>query len=657
MKKKWISILASVLAPLWVQAQDMGAGVLLEVGPTKVSVEEFERIYNKNNGVQSLDPKTPEEYLELFINFKLKVTEALALGMDTAETFRVELANYRRQLAQPYLADKSVVDSLIVESYQRMTEEVRARHILVEFPRNAGPQDTLRAYQKAQEVLLKLRQGADFAQMAKTYSADTYSAAQGGDLGYFSAFRMVYPFESACYNAGLNQVVGPVRSSFGYHIIQVTDRRPARGEIRVAHIMTLAPANADATQREEAKKKIDAAYQRLRDGADFAELAKELSEDQGSAPAGGSLPWFGTGRMVKPFEEAAYQLAQTGQFSQPIQTDYGWHIIQLLETRDVPSFEQAKGEIAHKIAIDPRANQSREVVVRRLMAEYDFQKTGSLAKVYAVIDTSIFAGGWDPQRGKDLQGELFRFAGKSYSYQDFLVHLNNKNNRTQPKTAIENLVDEAFERFSEEMVVAYEESVLDQKYPEYRYLVQEYHDGILLFELMDQVVWSKAVEDEEGLRAFHARNAANYRWPERRQAALYGHTDGVDLELAQTWIAKGEARGWDLARISAKLKLAQGDSIFLVERGAYLPQQNARVKLALETLGADAKNQCADLPDENIIVFVGQKLPPTNKSFDEARGAAIADYQNELEAAWVESLRAKYPVKVNRELLGTIKQP
>ena len=345
--KQVVSLLSILCVGYTAFAQTSKDPILLKVEGQEVRLSEFEAVYNKNNSnAQSIDPKSKSEYLDLYINFKLKVAEAEALGMDTSRKFINELAGYRKQLAEPYLTDQQVTDDLIKEAYDRSKSDVNAFHILVQVDENANPKDTLAALKKIQNLRRKINDPAtDFEKIAKTASEDPSAATNGGDLGYFSAFQMVYPFESAAFNTGLGSVSDPIRTRFGYHIIYVKDKRPARGEIRAAHIMVKVENADDQEEVNLAEKKTNELYQQLSEGADFENLAKEFSDDKGSARDGGELPWFGTGRMVPAFENAAFSLENDGDFSKPIRSRFGWHIIKRLEVRKTPEFDAIKEEL------------------------------------------------------------------------------------------------------------------------------------------------------------------------------------------------------------------------------------------------------------------------------------------------------------------------
>jgi peptidyl-prolyl cis-trans isomerase SurA len=347
----------------------LSAQTLFTVGEKAVSVDEFLYVYGKNKDIgNQIDPKTPEEYLGLYIAFKRKVAEAEALGRDTLAAFLTEYNTYYRQLLKPYLTDKTVDEGIVKEAYARMATDVRAAHIMLDLPENALPEDTAKVYKQILAIRDRLNRGESFETIARQQSSDSYSAVNGGDLGYFNVFNMVYPFENACYNAEVGQMVGPVRTQFGYHLIKVLDKRPARYRMTAAHILLL---DSEERPNAEAQKKIQDIHKSLQAGEEFTTLVRKHSQDQSSLSRGGQLPTFGLNQMLPEFEEAAFSLASDGDFSEPFRTKLGWHIVQRLSREEVPSFERVQGELAGKIRRDERSSASLQAFLATLSARYN----------------------------------------------------------------------------------------------------------------------------------------------------------------------------------------------------------------------------------------------------------------------------------------------
>jgi peptidyl-prolyl cis-trans isomerase SurA len=628
--------------------------ILMTVGGDLVSKGEFESIYRKNNQKDApSDRKALEEYLELFINFKLKVKAAKDLGKDTIKAFQSELRGYRRQLAQPYLNDKVVTEKLIDEAYQRMKKDVKASHILFKLPSDPLPKDTLAVWNKAMEVRSRLLKGEDFAKLAESLSDDPSAKQNSGDLGYFSSMMMVYPFENAAYTTPVGQISMPVRTKFGYHLLKVSDIRDARGQVHVAHVMVQVRENASDSVVDRIRKKAEEIYQKALAGEDFAKLASTYSDDRTSGRNGGELPWFGTGKMVQEFENAAFELKEVGEISQPIRSPYGFHIIKLLGKKGIQSFDELKGELKQKISKDSRSQVSRNAVIARVKSEAGFvENAKALDELIAKVDSSYLKGKWTADKIASPGSILFSIGEESSSQQDFAKFLAD-NQSAQPKDAvIEALVRKAYEAFREDRIIAYEDARLEQKYPDFRMLMQEYRDGILLFDITDQLVWSKALKDTVGLTAFHEQNKMKYMWGDRVEAVVYKCKDEKIAKAVRKMVEKRAKKGYATDDIKKKIN-EKSELNLQIEEGTYSKGDNESV---------DKVNWVAGIsPNETnttgavIFVEIRKVLPPMPKTLQEAKGLITADYQSNLEQEWIKELRAKYKVEVNREVFESIR--
>ncbi len=625
--------------------------VLMTIGATKVTVSEFENVYHKNNNKDAAgDSKSLNEYIDLFVNFKLKVNEAEELGLDTARSFKEELGGYRKQLAQPYLTDKDVNEKLLKETYDRLQEDIHASHILVKVSETALPKDTLDAYNKILKIRARILKGEDFNKVAaeKGVSDDPSSKDNGGDLGFFTALQMVYPFESAAYNTKVGDVSMPVRTRYGYHIIKVKERRKAQGEVMVAHIMVKTPANMTKDDSLNNFTKITEIYNKLKSGSKFDDLAAEFSDDKTSSKKGGELPWFGTGKMPLEFEKTAFALSNRGDFSQPMRTKYGWHIVKLIDKRGLASFDDMKNDLKSKVTKDSRAQAGRASLITKVKAEYKFKENPKLADEFiGVMDSTLFDGRWDITKAKGLNKPMFNFNDKVFTQADFANFITTHQSK-RTKSDFKLVLNQFYKQFVEESAVAYEESRLDQKYPEFKSLMQEYRDGILLFELTDQKVWSKAVKDTLGSKAYYEKNKMNYMWDERADASVYScSSDKIALQV----------------RGLMKKKKSEKDILAVVNKDSQL---NLQIETRIFNKGENEfvdKNwnpgTSADMVSEKdkktVIVVTNKLLKPEPKAYVDSKGMVTADYQNYLEKEWIASLKAKYPVTIDKTVLSTIK--
>ncbi len=498
--------------------------VLIRIEDREITKSEFMDIYRKNNLESSVaEPKEVDEYLEMYIDFRLKVKAAKDQGMDTVSSFVDELQGYREQLAQKYLVDNEVTDQLIEEAWERSQYDLRVSHILLNLPEYAPPEDTLEVYEQMWEIRERILEGESFADMAREHSDDPSAqdrAASGnqparrgnaGDLGYFTVFNMVYPFETAAYNTEPGNISKPFRSSFGYHIVKVHNRLPAMGQARVAHIMLMTPEGTPDEELEAKEKQIRELHHALiEENADFDELAAEYSEDRQSAQRGGEMPPFTSNRMVPQFIEAINEMEEEGEISQPVRTDFGWHIIKLLEKDSPPPFEEAYTDLQNRIQRDNRSQLSQEIVIDRLKQEYDFrQDEEALRALFDVVDESIFQGQWDSANAADMDDFIFGFAEKNYTQADFADFIE-RNQRVQNPGSVSGLLYRYYEQMTKEEILAYEDENLEKNYPEFREVMQEYHDGILLFEITNQKVWSKATADTTGLKTYFNEHEGRY---------------------------------------------------------------------------------------------------------------------------------------------------
>lgn len=642
-------VLFGILTLVFSAAYGQKDPVILKVNGEKITKSEFLQIYLKNNPNPKYDQASMDEYMDLFKKFKLKVIEAEALGYDTIPKLKREFEGYKRQLAIPYLIDSAQNDSLVREAYFRTVNEVRCSHILVKIDPSATPADTLAAYNRILGLKARIDKGEDFASVAKMKngSDDPSAATNGGDLGYFTAFQMVYPFEDMAYKTPVGSVSAPFRTRFGYHILKTTGLRPSRGSIKTAHLMISVAKDADQATKDNAKKKVDEIYQKLKDGAKWEEMVAMYSDDPGTSKKGGELPMFGSGttqRMVPEFEEAAFALQADGEFSTPLKTNYGYHIIKRLERKDVAAFEAMKKELQTKVNKDERSKKTQDSFVRKLKAKYKYTAgpKENLAWFEANLDSTYFMGKWNAKELKSNK-TLFTLDGVSFGQQQFARYLE-KNYRALKKDESKMTVASQYRNWEKAAVLEYEELLLPAKYPDYRALINEYHDGILLYEVMSDKVWNKAVKDTAGLRAYFLGNRDKYMWPARLEATVYECLNlGVANEVASMIVNDTVTSKHVIEKINKDTELN-----LKVKMNKFDPETTAFLKGKSLSMGV---NKTYEFEGKLYVVKVTNMLPVMKKEFSEAKGSATSDYQNFLEKNWLESLTSKYKVKVNKKVL------
>lgn len=626
--------------------------ILMTIDDKEITLDEFERIYNKNNNSIAANQQTPEEYLDLFINFKLKVMEAERLGMDTTKKFLTEFNNYKEQLAKPYLTDEETREELMKEAYERMKKDVHVSHILLGVEPNASPEDTLKRYERAMEIRQRILDGEDFGTVARATSEDPGARVNGGDLGYFTVFMMVYPFETAAYELDSGEVSMPVRTQHGYHIIKKHGERPAIGQVKVAHIFLRIPQEMSAEEQAEVKNKMMAISDSINSGVPFGEMAEKYSDDRNSAANQGLLPWFGTGRMIKEFEQVAFDLENPGDVSEPFQSFYGWHLIKLVDKKGIGSYEEMESTLQSRALKGDRDRVKRERYLDKLKDKYNFNlNEGTYETLYGIVDTTIFKGTWDPKNFEFDEDEvLFSITGEEITLGDFTDHLADIKRR-RIKMPVENYVDITFNKYVEEYLMDVEEESLPERFPEYRHILQEYHDGILLFDLMDEKVWTKAVEDTTGLEAFFEAHRDDYMWEERMKGVIVSADSTADLEKLlkrSSRIAKGR---WDQEKLNKKF--CDSDTVQCVTLEEFLVEEGRNTHVdALN--GKTGTGQVYKEDGRSNFVIVKKIVRPAPKELHETRGQVTSDYQDYLEKQWIKELRNKYDVEVNRSLLSKI---
>ncbi|MEE4214826.1 MAG: peptidylprolyl isomerase, partial [Bacteroidales bacterium] len=485
--KPTVYILA-ILFALNSSAQE--AGTLIRVNDRSVSIEEFKWLYQKNNTLEN--HTAIDEYLDLYIRLRLKVEAAEEAGIHKRESFRTELEGYRKQLAKNYLADSEVKERLLEKAVERYETEIHVLHILVRCPPDAPAADTLEAYNRALNIRQRIRLGEPFESVARGASDDPTVNLNGGNLGYLTVFQTPPPFENAIYRMKEGQLSMPVRTASGYHIIRVQDKRDRQGRIRVAHIMKATPPGSTERVRDKAKSEIDSLYLLLQQGADFGTLAEKNSDDRMSAANGGELPWFGSGEMIHEFSVAAFDLLRDNEFTRPVKTLYGWHIIKRLDREAPLQGSEAKKFLESRLPNSYLLSESKKSFTEKLKKEYHYRLNQEAVDwLYAIADSSFRHSGEHIIQERLPEDTLYSFATEQCSMKEFAVFIR-QNGNTAPAHNPEVFINTLLDRKVYEHLLGYENSILEDKYPEFRYLMNEFYDGILFFEISDSLIWSRS---------------------------------------------------------------------------------------------------------------------------------------------------------------------
>ncbi len=658
-KKTGLGI-ALLLASAVACAQVSDDEVLLIVGDDTTTVGEFTRMHAKNAKQTQMVSyqQSLREYMDLYINFRLKVKAAEDAGFDTVGRIQDELHNYRVQAAEPYMMDSELKERLIQEAYEHFGYDVRAQHILFHLPESAKPADTLKAYRLAMAVRDSILKGADFAEMAYRHSDEIARrkkrgpvafTGREGDLGYFTAFGMVYPFEQAVYNMKVGEISKPVRTRFGYHIIQLLDKQKALGKVSVAHILVQETA-ADTTEGAKAavKDKIDEAYDRLEQGDMFEMVARRYSEDAATADFGGVLPDFTVNRMMPEIVAAVYGM-KPGTYSKPIHTRLGWQILFLYNTTGVESLEVLRPDIDYRISSnrDMRAEMPLQSFAHRLMRENAMKENPEVfSQFIKAVTDEVVKGRWTfDSTNRIYDKTLFVYGGKNVPLRAFGRYVAEKQRPTSGTK--ESVVNKLYHNYKNTYAFQDELLKLDDKYPEFKELMVEYRDGIYLFEMMNDKVWTKASLDTLGLEKFYEAHKANYMWPAKADAVLviYDVREAA-TEKVRKWINKAYAAGkTDAAQLQGEADKKFGKGAVRVEEGLYAPGES----MFLDRIAWEEGVSNDILSGESLKAFAVVRgiIPEKQKKLEEVRGLVITDYQNYLDATWIKELKARYPVLIN----------
>lgn len=636
MRVFWL-LIGSILFSVSVMAQQKktaSAKPLFTAASTSVSTDEFIYTYRKNhqNNLQDFTEEKINEYLQLFINFKLKVAEARFRGLDTTAKFNTEFKTYREELKKPYRAEEDALEKLVQLTYKRLTEEVRAAHILISVNADAPPADTLAAYLKTDDILKRIKAGEDFEKLAREFSQDPSGKLNGGDLGYFTALQMVGPFEEAAFSTPVGSVSSIVRTRFGYHIVKVKDRRPSRGEVEVSHILLRSGGDEGAL-----RSKAFSVHDQLRGGRSWDEVCKEFSDDKNTSEQGGKLRPFSVGALasVPEFEAMAFSLQQAGEISDPFQSALGWHIIRLERKIPLPPQKEMDASLRRRLGRDERVQQSQQAQKIARRNKYQFvEQRETLEKVLANADSSLVKANWLFTPNAAFAGQqLFSVMNNPYTVSQFIAYVkkNQKTSRLAPKAYAQQLYDE----WAEEKIETAEEEKLKVENPEFKNLLTEYREGILLFEIMEKEVWNKASEDTVGQKKFYDANKSKYQASERVEARYFVSND---KNLITETLAK----------------VNRGDTLSQADLRKFKSVQNFRLYEKKDSKILDQVTWVTGLHETSVdglhyLVEIKRLVPPGIKEFTEGRAEVIADYQDELEKQWVAGLRQKYPVKINKK--------
>ncbi len=638
------------LISLSTSAQNNKKEVLFSINEKPYYTDEFARIYKKNlDLVKDDSQKDLNQYLELFVGYKLKVNKAYKLGLQNNQKYKNELQSYRSQLAKNYFNDTKITQELIEEGYNRLQKEIKASHILILVDENATAEDTLKAFKKIEDIRKKAVAGENFDDLATQFSEDPSAKDNKGDLGFFTAFRMVYQFENAAYTTPKGEISKIIRTRFGYHILKINDVRSNRGEITVAHIMILSPKPEDTDK--DSKKIITDIYTKIKQGEKFEDLAKQFSEDKSSASKGGVLNKFGSGQLSsEEFENVAFSLKNSGDISEPFQSQFGWHVVKLIETHPIRTLDEMKSELETKVGKDDRSKKITASLNEKLRKKYTFKRDNKqFAALSKLVTNTYYDAKWEvPANVKDYTATLLTINAKKIDGKTFLEYVDKQQKGTLKTKPLSKLTEELYTKFLDEQLTAYYDENLENDFPDFANVMEEYRDGLLLFDLMEKEIWERAKTDSTGLQSFYEAHKMEHMWKKRVEVTIASSTKQEMAKNAQTLLKKGT----EPQAIKDKLNVNNIVNV-MTNSGVFEEGNDALPKTMKYDVGV------SDVFKEGEYYFatnVEKVLPESVKTLDECRGKIVNDYQQYLEQRWVDDLKNEFTVKVNNEAFEHVKK-
>lgn len=618
--------------------------VLLKVDGESIMTSEFLRVYNKNlDLVKDESQKDVDGYLKLFTEYQLKLKEAKRLKLDEDAKYQREFLRYKKQLTKNYLSENKVTDALVKEAYDRSNIDVKASHVLVRL--DEGAKDTLDAYNQVLKLRERVLNDGFDAVKDDMHNGKTIFLE---DLGYFSAFKMVYDFETAAYNTEKGEISMPFRTQFGYHVVQVNDKRPSRGTITAAHIMVALKQKDSLLDPEQ---RINDIYKKLQQGENFEALAKQFSDDKSSAKNGGSLKPFKSGQLSSiVFEDQAFALGEDNQISKPFKTEYGWHIVKRLNLKPVQSFEELRPNLESRVKRDSRSKLINDAMVSELKKRYTIKFNNDANAYFAgLLTNEYFARSWRLPEDFEKEAMVFSINDRVFTYSEFGRHLMSAQRAYANRPAdFSQVIDKELDRFFERSILQFREDNLELENEDFANILKEYRDGLLLFDLMEKEIWNKASKDTLGLEAYYKEHASKYQWDERVDVVIASSGNESSAKKALKMMKKQNSED----EIQNALNTEKENNIIFTKgifntKDSRLPE-NFEIKEGI--------SKVYEHNGAYHVINVKEILPARNKTLEEAKGSVINDYQEQIEKNWIDSLYNNFSVEVNDKALQAVKE-
>jgi peptidyl-prolyl cis-trans isomerase SurA len=627
------------------------AQTLFSIDKEQVSVKEFLNIYTKNNKVADFSEKSLREYIDLYSLFKMKLHEAKSKKIDTISNLNEELKTYSNQLAESYFVDKNHMDKIMQNLYQRSKKDRKVAHILIKTPQNAKPEDTQIAYKAILEIKNKINTKEDFFKLAIEKSEDPNAKETKGIIGFINIFMTFPSFEDMAYTTPINEVSNILKSPFGYHIILPLEERTARGKVSVAHIYTTDKTDEDK-KNKKAEKKIMEAFKAIESKKiSFDSAIKKYTEDNASLTNGGILPLFGINEMVSEFEENSFTLSQIGSICKPFKSPFGWHIIKLLQKIERPNYEEAKSWMKEKLDKDERMLNSKQLAIKTIKEKYHYREINNhFEEIYNDLSDNKFEKkGWKISQMKNPK-TLIEFDDIIYTQNDFINYIQkNYSNITAPKK--EEIIKPMIENYKEYCIYLYAKDKLNKENTEYASLLQEYQNGLMIFELMDREIWKKANKDSIEQKKLYELNKSKYLYKERIKSFVFKVKEASLATKIKNILTSTSYTS--LINLDVKLKQS-------IDSNSYYSFEKIYEKGDIDILDKNEWVPNKIIEDYNkdqnmytIYKFV-ETVPISIKPYNEVKGRVANEYQKIVEEKWVLYLKNKYKSTINQDILKSL---
>jgi peptidyl-prolyl cis-trans isomerase SurA len=642
------------LYPLAIKAQI--SDIIFTINDQKFTKAEFIKKFSVNNDLSWTKNKdSVKRNLDRFIEYKLIISEAKTQGYDKNPELNNELIAFRNELTRRFLTDQGTMDFLVNQAYERYKTEIRIRQILVRIDPLASAKDSLAAYQKAQYIRKRLLSGEKFNKLATELSDDPNASINKGELWYVKPFMLPYEIENYIYSAQQEKFSHPIRSKEGYHIVEIMDKRPNPGRMKVSHIMLAHPLSGDSLAKTPNKNRIDSIFNLLIKGENFENLAIKYSDDKGTMNNNGELPWFESGIMPREFEEESYKLKQDGAFSRPVQTIYGWHIIKRISRQNVPEYNQIKEQLFNHTINSDRSKKAFDIKIDRLKNEYRFKESKNFGILPDILDSTIFLAAWKAPLDLNLVDFLFSFDNQTFFLKDFLTYLENEQKKMFP-IPIHSYLSLKYEEFVNYTILKHEEQIIQNKNPEVQELINEYRDKILYYKIMENEVWNKVKMDSEALKTYYSQNSDKYNKTMYADVCIYSYSINKKGRIEKQFL---NFKKMDMPQdlIEAKMQSTVDKFFRLIECKQSEEGHDEFIDECIQMF-KNGKIRKEDylifLEDKKILIWLNKNIEKSIKPFEEVKEIVRSDFQNYTEKNWLSNLKKKYSVIINENTIEAI---